>query len=162
MLFRSGYLVEYSTDFGSTWTLATTIGATDTRTATISGLANGVQVTIRVSATNATGTGLGVTKSATPSGPPGLPSNLTPIASGVGSVSLSWSAPSDNGGMTISGYMIQQRVYSPTTPNAWTQVTANTGNNATFYSVNGLSGGVTYEFRVAAKTQVNEIGRAHV
>jgi hypothetical protein len=53
----TGYVVEYSIDGGTNWTVATAdTGSSDT-SYTVTGLQNGVETSLRVSAINATGTG---------------------------------------------------------------------------------------------------------
>ncbi|MEI7943576.1 MAG: fibronectin type III domain-containing protein [Actinomycetes bacterium] len=147
----TGYIAEASTDFGASWSTVATLGASDTRTVTISGLTNGVAVSVRISSVNAIGTSLGVSKQATPSGPPGRPSGLTATPSGVGVATLTWSSPSDTGGLSITGYIVQRRVQGTLT---WSLATGDTGNNGTYYSATALDGGVTYEFRVAARNPI--------
>jgi parallel beta-helix repeat protein len=68
---------------------------------------------------------------------PGVPTGLTAIA-GSGQVSLSWSAPSSNGGAAIDYYVIYQNN---------TDV-AHVTSNSTIIS--GLTNGLSYSFNVAA------------
>ena len=74
--------------------------------------------------------------------PPGAPTLNVPTA-GNGSVSLSWSAPSSNGGATITDYA----VYRSTTAGGETFL-ANTGGALT-YSDTAVSNGTTYYYKVA-------------
>lgn len=78
-------------------------------------------------------------------GAPGTPSATAP-ASGA-SVTLSWAAPSSNGGAAITGYQIQvtkNGVVQPTTVSA-------AGSPTT---VTGLTNGTPYTFKVAATNSV--------
>jgi hypothetical protein len=75
--------------------------------------------------------------------PPGAPTLNAPTA-GNGSVSLSWSAPSSNGGATITDYS----VFRSTTAGGETLLT-NTGGALTFTDT-GLTNGTTYYYKVAA------------
>jgi hypothetical protein len=75
--------------------------------------------------------------------PPGAPV-LNPPTAGNGSVGLSWSAPSSNGGATITDYA----VYRSTSSGNETFL-ANTGGALT-YSDTGLTNGTTYYYKVAA------------
>ena len=75
--------------------------------------------------------------------PPGAPTLNAPTA-GNGSVSLSWSAPSSNGGATITDYS----VFRATTSGGETFL-ANTGGALT-YTDTGLTNGTTYYYKVAA------------
>jgi hypothetical protein len=76
--------------------------------------------------------------------PPGAPSLNAPTA-GNGSVSLSWSAPSSNGGATITDYA----VYRATTSGAEALLAPTTGGKLT-YTDAGLTNGTTYYYKVAA------------
>ena len=79
--------------------------------------------------------------------PPGAPS-LNPPTAGNASVGLSWTAPSSNGGATITNYS----VYRATTSGTETFL-ANTG--ALTYTDTAVSNGTTYFYKVAA---VNNAG----
>ena len=84
---------------------------------------------------------------------PGAPGTLSLSAGDPDTteIDLSWSAPSDTGGGTISGYKIQ---YS-TNGSSWSNVTADTGSTATTYNATGLTQNTQYWFRVAG---INEKG----
>ena len=75
--------------------------------------------------------------------PPGAPTGVTgsPLDHAV---SLTWTAPTSNGGSPITGYQITPYVGS----NA--QAPVLTGSAATTFMVGGLTNGVGYTFRVAA------------
>lgn len=84
---------------------------------------------------------------------PSAPTNLatSPEAS---SITLSWSAPTSDGGMSITDYVVQ---YSPDGGTTWN--TFNDGTStATSATVTGLTAGVVYSFRVAA---VNDAGQSN-
>ncbi|HEV3263899.1 MAG TPA: IPT/TIG domain-containing protein [Acidimicrobiales bacterium] len=85
---------------------------------------------------------------------PGAPMSLgaTP---GNTTATLSWTAPSSNGGTTITGY----DVYEGTTPGgeSTTPVNRTTLIGATSYTVTGLTNGTTYYFDVQA---VNLVGNS--
>ena len=66
-------------------------------------------------------------------------------------VDLSWSAPTDAGGGTVSGYHIQVS----TNGSSWSDQAADTGTTATTYTASSLSSSTQYWFRVAA---INEAG----
>jgi len=82
---------------------------------------------------------------------PSGPTNVVPTA-GSGWVRLSWTAPADTGGATITDYIVQFKTATATT---WSTFTDGT-SAATSVTMTGLSKGVGYVFRVAA---VNRIGQ---
>ena len=67
-------------------------------------------------------------------------------------IDLSWTAPADNGGASITGYRIE---VSPNGTSSWTNRVANTGTTSTSYSHTGLSAGTTRHYRVSA---INSVG----
>ena len=69
-----------------------------------------------------------------------------PSANGQTQIHLSWSAPSDDGGTTITGY----RIEASTNSSAWSDLVANTRSSATSYSHTGLTAGSTRHYRVSA------------
>jgi len=87
-----------------------------------------------------------VTIDGAPSGPspPGAPTGLNALA-GDGQVSLSWTAPTFDGGSQISGYT----VYRDTSPNP-TQVLTTVSPTPTSYVDQTAGNGTTYYYKVAA------------
>ena len=83
---------------------------------------------------------------------PGAPTSLIATASGTTRINLSWNAPADNGGRTISGYKIE---WSAAGSDPWTILVATTGSAATTYSNTGLTAGTTRHYRVSA---INSVG----
>jgi hypothetical protein len=168
----SDYVVEYSSNNGAKWTQATSFGAGtgDPYSKTVTGLSNGVTYVMRVAARNATGIGAWskVTIPVTPNPqPPTAPSNLTVTptnffassgSSGGGyntGFSLSWSAPTGNGGSAITGYRIENMVGSTaylvgTTTTPATTAVVGAKQPATF--IYSLRPGSVYAFRVSAVT----------
>jgi hypothetical protein len=86
---------------------------------------------------------------AAPTLSPGATTGVAGVA-GVGQVSLSWTAPTSNGGDPITGYLIEGNDGS-----GWSTAVANTGSIATSATVAGLTSGTAYTFRVSA---INSIG----
>ena len=82
---------------------------------------------------------------------PGAPTAVSGSAASATSVSLSWTAPSSNGGASITDYTIQYSSNSGSTWSTWTH----TASTSTSQTVTGLSQGTSYIFRVAA---VNSVG----
>ena len=89
---------EYETDDSGTW-----IDAGTDRRVTVTGLTNGQPYTFAVRAVNAAGGGPAAAVTATPVTTPGAPQNLG-WAPGDGQVTLSWDAPSSDGGAAITRY----------------------------------------------------------
>ena len=78
---------------------------------------------------------------------PSAPTGLAATAVSSSQINLSWTAPSNNGGSTITGYKIERSTDGGST---WSTVLANTGNSATTYSDSGLSPNTAYTYRVSA------------
>jgi len=74
---------------------------------------------------------------------PDTPTNLV-VTAGNGQVSLSWSAPSDDGGSSITDYKIEYN-----DGNGW-QTFADGTSPDTTATVTGLTNGISYDFRVSA------------
>lgn len=82
---------------------------------------------------------------------PDAPTGLTPV-SGNAQVSLTWTAPANDGGSAITDYLIE---YKFTSTSTWS--TFNDGiSMATTTTVTGLTNGTSYDFRVSA---VNAVGQ---
>ena len=77
---------------------------------------------------------------------PGAPTGLSATANGQTEIDLSWSAPSDDGGASITGYKIEVS----TNGTSWTDLVANTGTTVITYSHSGLTAGSTRYYRVSA------------
>src|SRR2546426_6027004 len=109
----------------------------------------GVTYFYKVAAINSVGVSpLSNEASATPPTVPTAPQNLQASA-GVGNVTLSWQAPSSDGGSAITGY----KVYRSTSSGTETGY-VNLGNVNSYINT-GLTGGVTYFYKVAA---INALG----
>lgn len=80
---------------------------------------------------------------------PGAPTDLVATA-GDGSVSLSWTAPVNDGGQPVADYRVQS---SPEGANDWTLV-EDSVSTATAAIVSGLANDVPLDFRVAAANSV--------
>ena len=118
-------------------------GSASTST-TVNGLTNGSSYTFKVAATNANGTGPDSSASAgvTPRTVPDAPTSVA-ATPGDASASLTWSAPADNGGATITSYTI-------TTTGTGAPAPIVTGNGSTSRTISGLTNGNSYTFTVAA------------
>ena len=87
-----------------------------------------------------------VTVTAAAATKPGKPTGLTATADGQTRIDLSWTAPSDDGGATITGYKIEVS----TNGSSWSDLVANTHSTSTSYSHTGLTAGSTRHYRVSA------------
>ena len=83
---------------------------------------------------------------------PSAPQNLMATAVSSSQINLTWSAPSNNGGSTISGYMIERSTDNGTT---WSTIVPNTGSTSTAFSDTGLDKKTTYTYRIHA---INGVG----
>ena len=149
----TGYMIERSTDGGTSWsTVQSNIGSTST-TYSDTGLAHSTTYTYRVSTINSVGTSSpSNTASATTFNViPSSPTDLTATAQLL-KINLSWTAPSDNGGTPITGYMIER---STDSGNTWSMLVTNTGSTGTTYSDTNVQPLTTYTYRVSA---INDVG----
>ncbi|HEX5457198.1 MAG TPA: spherulation-specific family 4 protein, partial [Candidatus Nitrosotalea sp.] len=87
---------------------------------------------------------------------PNAPAGLTSTAVSSSQINLSWIAPSNNGGSTITGYKIDRSTNGGST---WSTIVSNTGNTATTYSNTGLTANTSYSYRTSA---INAIGTSSV
>jgi hypothetical protein len=105
---------------------------------------------------NAVGTGpwsdvVRATPLGDPAAPGALAASVAPATGvGAGEVHLTWTIPTDVGGLTIDDYVIEWSIDGTT----WTTIDDGV-SVATGFSLNGLTNGATYWFRVYA---VNAIG----
>ncbi len=114
---------------------------------------NGQKYFYTVTAVNSAGESLPSNEaSATPATVPNSPTNLTATTVSPTQLNLSWTAPANNGGSTITGYMIERSIDNGTT---WSTLVANTGSASTAYSDTGLASSTTYMYRVSA---INPVG----
>ena len=145
------YVVQYSSNSGTSWSTFTD-GTSTTTTATVTGLTNGSTYVFKVAAVNSAGTGVYSNSSSAVQlvGAPGAPTSLVGTV-GDAQVSLVWSAPSSNGGASITDYVVQ---YSSNSGTSWSTFTDGTSTSTTA-TVTGLTNGSSYLFKVAA---VNSAG----
>jgi hypothetical protein len=139
------YVVEYKASGGSTWTTMVD-GISAGTGATVTSLTNGSSFDFRVASSNIVGAGsYSATVSATPRTTPDAPTGASATV-GDGSVGLSWTAPVDTGGATLTNYAVQYKTSGGFT---WTTVSRKV-STTTVQTITGLSNGATYVFRVAA------------
>jgi hypothetical protein len=135
------YRVQRATSSSGPWTR---IGRTTARKLTATGLANGTRYYFRVGAHNGAGWGpfspvvnaVPRTVPSAPQSPAATPGNTT--------VSLTWAAPSSNGGSQLTKYAVQ---WATTAAGPWTTVAFPTG---TTYTSHFLANGTKLYFRIRA------------
>ena len=106
---------------------------------TVTGLTNGQPYTFAVRAVNASGTGLAATVTASPVTTPGAPQHLSAVP-GYAQVTLTWDAPSSDGGSAILRYEVA-------VDDSGTWIDAGLDLEET---VTGLTNGQRYTFAVRA------------
>ena len=144
------YLVEYQTGAGA-WTTFSHAASASTLTYTITGLTNGSSYNVRVSAVNAVGTGTASsTSSATPATTPGAPS-ITSFVRGNTQATVTFTAPSSNGGASITDYVVEYKLSSVSTWTTWSHVAS---GSTLSYRLTGLTNGSSYDVRVSATNSV--------
>ena len=153
----TGYRIEVSPNGSFGWSNRVANTGTTTASYSHTSLSAGTTRYYRVSAINTNGTGnrsntANATTATTATTVPGAPTSLTATASGTTTIDLSWNAPSDNGGSSITGYRIE---VSPNGSSGWSNRVADTGTTATTYSHTGLDAGTTRHYRVSA---INSVG----
>jgi hypothetical protein len=132
----------------------TVTGNPPATSATVTQLTNGTSYTFTVTATNANGTGpdSAASNAVTPSAPtvPGPPTTVSATA-GNGSATVSWAAPSSDGGSPVTSYTVTPFIGAQ----AQTPKTVTGTPPATSTTVTGLTNGTSYTFTVSA---VNAVG----
>ncbi|MEZ5205018.1 MAG: fibronectin type III domain-containing protein [Acidimicrobiales bacterium] len=114
---------------------------------TITGLTNGTAYTFKVKATNAAGTGTdsAASSAVTPRTLPNAPTNVAGTP-GNTQVTLTWTAPTSDGGQPITGYRVTPYI------GATAQTATTFASTATSQTITGLTNGTAYTFKVAATT----------
>ena len=135
------YDVGYTPSGGSETVVS--VGGTAT-TKDINNLTDGVTYGVRVRAINGIGAGAwSSSASVVAAVPPAAPTSLS--ATGVsGGVDLTWTAPTDVGGASITNYSVRY------TPSGGSASTVLTGSASASYSLSNLTSGTQYTIEVAA------------
>ena len=138
----SDYLVQYSSNGGTTWSTAVDMGGIAT-SGTVTGLTNGTSYIFQVAAVNSVGTGTysASSPSVTPLGPPSAPT-ISFITAQDGALRLSLAAPSS--GATVTGY--DYRIDG----GAWVTVASPSTNLV----IPGLVNGTAYTVEARAESAV--------
>ena len=142
----TGYTVTAVEDASKTCTPTPATGLT----CTVTGLTNDTAYTFTLVATNAIGdsTASNASNAVTPKAPkaPAAPSAPTAVA-GDAQATVTWTAPSDNGGSAVTGYAVTavQDAMKTCTPTPATGLTC---------TVTGLTNGTAYTFTVVATNTI--------
>ena len=150
----TSYLLEYSTDGGSTFMELHTTADAVTLRYSHTGLTAGTEYHYRVAAINSIGTGAYASVSATTndvSVAPAEPTGLIAIATSSTQIDLSWTVPAD-GGSAITGYTLQ---YNKAGETAFGESITDIEADATSYSHTSLDAGTEYTYRLVA---INDVG----
>jgi hypothetical protein len=142
------YIIEYKLSADTSYTTFRD-HVTGKTGGTVTGLASGLSYDFKVSAINGIGTGpASNVASATPSTAtaPDAPTSLSATAISTSDINLIWTAPADDGGSPITGYMIHRN---------GVMIVDDTASTGTTYSDTGLEPGTTYTYVVMA---INAIG----
>src|SRR5207302_5062862 len=109
---------------------------------------HGVTYAYKVSAVNSVGTSSpsNTASATTLAVAPSTPTGLAATTVSSSQVSLTWTAPADNGGSAVTGYKVERSTNGGST---WSTLVANTGSTATTYSDTGLTHTTTYAYRVS-------------
>jgi len=83
--------------------------------------------------------------------PAGSVSSLT-VSPGAGRATVNFTAPASDGGSAVSDYVVE---YRESTSSSWLSYEHAASATTTSYTVDGLTNGLSYDFRVSA---VNEVG----
>lgn len=126
---------------------ATVVVAAINLTAVVTGLTNGTSYTFTVTATNAVGAGdsSAPSNAVVPATVPGTPTGAAATA-GDGQATVTWSAPTSDGGRPVTGYTVTSSPGGITATSSASSLTA---------VVTGLANGTPYTFAVTA---TNEVG----
>jgi len=151
------YRVQFSTNDGVTWQNFTDGPGTDLQT-TVGNLNNGLFYRFRVAAVTASGTLLGEWSVASlpvqPVGESAAPTDVTAtpvVENGGNAIDVSWTAPTQTGGLPVQGYSLQYALFVEGGTPDWQTYSGNLviGTQA---RVDGLINGKAYVFQVAAVT----------
>ncbi len=141
-------------------TKVTTHATASATQGTIKGLVNGTQYAVSLTAASAAGASTAGTATGVPSTAyrPTAPQSVQVVPSGSGTLVARWSAPVDDGGDPILGYVITYQQQAPTSKGGWTPVgkvhTLRVGATTTNTTISGLKASDFYSVAVAARSKV--------
>ena len=139
------------------WTVRSSIWSSGTLQYDLGGLTDGVGYDVQVRAANAAGHGqwsgsITVTPHTMPTAPA-----IVSVAAGDGALTISWTAPTDTGGLNIQGYDVR---YIPVEENSrgatWTEEQDVWTLGSLEHTVTGLTNGVRYDLELRAVTSAGD------
>jgi titin len=138
----SDYVVQYSSNGGTSWSSAVDLGSTAT-SGTVTGLSNGTAYIFQVAAVNSIGTGTWSSSSAsiTPQGPPSAPT-ISSVVAQDGALQLGLTAPTSGATVTSYDYRLNG--------GAW----VNVASASTTLVIPGLLNGTSYTVEVRGESAV--------
>jgi hypothetical protein len=122
-----------------------------------SGLTTGTTYTYKVSAINSVGIGAPSNEVSAKPIKTIVPTSLTAVATSPTQIRLTWFAPSETFGQTISGYKIERKISEGT----FITIVDNTNSQTTTHSISGLTTGTTYTFLVSASYPLGASGQSN-
>ena len=139
--------MQYKAKTANSWTSHTFTG-TGTSTTISSGIANGTEYEVQVRATNGNGTGEWSPTATLKAGVPAAPAAPT-LASGNAQLSVSWTAPANNGS-AITDYDVRHCSTGCNVAANWTELDDSTASTALSATVATLTNGTSYQVQVRA------------
>ena len=150
VLGSTDYIMQYQINGAKSWSTFND-GVGTSNSMTVTGLSTDTTYNFRIAASNKSGTSAySSSVSATTDTTPGTPTSLSITNTATDEISLSWTAPVNNGGASITDYIIQTSLDDST----YTTFSDGTSTNTTT-TVTGLNDDTTHYFKVAA---VNSVG----
>jgi hypothetical protein len=142
-------LTDYTVEYSQSSTFASGVSnwshtASTQTSVSISGLTAGTTYYFRVAAVSSMAGAFSSTSTLMLPRLPSAPQSLTGTPRDQ-FIDLAWSAPSDNGGSTISGYKVE---YKASTSGTWTTASSSVSGNS--YQLTSLTNGTNYDVRVSA------------
>ena len=149
----TGYRIWVSEDRRRTWRVLANVSGLFKTSYAHTGLAGRTTRHYQVAAVNRFGAGTqsSVVWATTDPALPGAPTGLSAAPAGTSRINLSWTAPTNTGGVPLHGYKIE---VAEGAAGQWRVLLEKSRPNATTYAHINLSAGTTYRYRVSAINQV--------
>jgi Subtilase family/Fibronectin type III domain len=146
------YLIQASKDGGATWSTLVSTAATNLATS-VSAPSKGQTWTYRVLASTQAGASVpsSLVSISVATTVPGAVQSPSAILSGTADVTVRWAVPSDNGGLTLTGFLVERLI-----DGAWVTAAQLPATSFTFTSPRALPG-VLNAFRI---TTANSLGNS--